>query len=360
MKRGFSVFFLALCFFIPSGPAYAQTSWVDQLSSGYQSGRSNAPYGTYTSVMADNTRSLQADVLQLENKVYGLGSLFAEDHDAAKNEKLAEVLYSLEIENLKLYNRIANLKDLSDFERSSLSYTSLRTYKLIRSHQERLFEDMVRFIDAKFPGLNGIQSRHEIEGQRDSLYEANYRTDKSLTANDRQQFYQQRVQDFIRQGGQLSEMKIWQGKASVADLKSYTRFEYVLRKNNQLWLTEGSAGHVLLAEGGSVKSAGQLIILKNNLAQISLIIASNASGNYKPDLYSAELLAKRLARETGTPLEKVIVTKGEPVSIQTIKIYLKGLGKDKDEIKNLLSPLEKMTSTLSFPMLKSSCSRLYR
>jgi hypothetical protein len=86
---------------------------------------------------------------------------------------------------------------------------------------------------------------------------------------------------------------------------------------------------VLLAGGGTVKSAGQFIILKNNSGKATMLILTNASGNFKPDIFSAQETAAKLGAKLRLQPWQIIVTKGEPFSNQAIKVYSKGSHVDK-------------------------------
>ncbi|PIS10931.1 MAG: hypothetical protein COT73_06590, partial [Bdellovibrio sp. CG10_big_fil_rev_8_21_14_0_10_47_8] len=160
----------------------------------------------------------------------------------------------------------------------------------------------------------------------------NYRSDKKMTAQERKEAYEQKVASFLAEGGSLSEILLL-NQVQYDKMGAVSRYEYVELADGRIFVTEGKAGHVLLAQGKTVKSAGQLVFVKNPKGQFSLAIVTNASGNYKPDLLSAELVAKRLSQETGLDSSRVVVTKGEPLSTQSVKILMKGMNFPKDQIK---------------------------
>jgi hypothetical protein len=228
---------------------------------------------------------------------------------------------------------------LTDFERSSMLYATVRAYQTVRHNAERLFEDMVRFIDVKIPGPSGLQFRTELKDTLDSIYLPNYRSDTSMTADERAAAYVKKLADFKAAGGDISEVKHLTPKV-LAEMGEYTRVEYVVRENNEIWISEGNAGHVLLAAGGGSKAAGQIVFLKNNQGQFTMLVVSNSSGNFKPDIFSAQSTADLLAKAVGLTHSRVVVTKGEPVSTQAVKVYSKGLGIAKDQIKERLNRLD--------------------
>ena len=116
-------------------------------------------------------------------------------------------------------------------------------------------------------------------------------------------------------------------------LGGYTHLEYVERENGEIWVTEGKAGHVVLAEGKAVKAAGQMVIVKSNKNKISLFVSSNASGSYKPDLMSVKRMVERIATANGIEIDKMQTTQGDPMGTQTISVLLKAKGIDPKVVK---------------------------
>jgi organic radical activating enzyme len=79
----------------------------------------------------------------------------------------------------------------------------------------------------------------------------------------------------------------------------------------------------------------------------NVIFRSNASGNYKPDLYSVELLAQRLQTEYNVAEDHFVVTKGEPLGVQTVKIFLKALKEDSSKVKARIQEMEKQAKEIT-------------
>jgi hypothetical protein len=200
---------------------------------------------------------------------------------------------------------------------------------------------MIRVIDSALPGASGLQLPTEQNGIR--LYLPNCRMERCPTEEERKKYYEDKLNEFKNTGGSLSELKVLTPKI-FASLEEITKVEYVVRANDEIWITTGSAGHILLGGGEAVQSAGQVLIVKNKIGKVILLILSNASGNYKPDLLAVDKLAERFFSEFGVPIRKIIVTKGEPLSAQTVKVLLKGKEvpqKDRDlQLKDMLAQSE--------------------
>ena len=311
---------------------------MEKLPNGVMDGRPDAKYGTYNTVVQESARGFQDQLLNLENKAFGLSKLADEDfiHQS-------EAVFHLEFEVIRLYREIADAPGslVTEFERDSMLFNTVRAYKDVRHHSERLYENMIRFIDHAIPGPNGQQIRTEINNSTDheSLYYPNYRSDKDLTPAEKQQEYQKKLDGFLKKGGSLKEIKSFDA-GLFRRLPEYSRFEYVWLESGAIMVTPGTAGHILLAQGAPVKSAGQIVIIKGKAPNSVMVIVSNASGNYKPDLLSAEQVAVVIGERFNIPGELVVVTKGEPLSTQEVKIYMKGQGVSPAEIDRKIQELE--------------------
>ena len=314
-------------------------SKTEEYPKGYQEERPGVVYGAYNTVVQALARVYQERILEIENLAYGLAKLSNTDPI-----KQAEKIYLLENAVVNINLDVASAPDdvMTAFEKRSLLAHTGRVYTVIRTHAERIFEDMIRYIDEKLPGSTGKQNRSEsgeLASTLTSTYEANYRLDNTLTPAERDANYQRFVAEFQKKGGSLTEIKT----LTPALLKSfghYTRVEYVWLIDGKIRVTPGSAGHVLLAEGKPVKAAGQIVFLKGDDGKVSLLVISNSSGNYKPDMLSIEQLASSMQKTFGIPGELVVVTKGEPMSAQAVKIYLKGRGIDPVAIKAKMAEIE--------------------
>ncbi len=308
---------------------------AQRIVGGYREGRPNAVEGTYYSVMSPGANPYQAKAIDLENQAYGLAKIANQDPKAQ-----SEKIYLLENQILRLNMDIAAASPdrLTIFERQALLALTAHSYALVRTNAERIFEDMIRFIDIQIPGPSGKQNRTELS-DRESMYEANYRVDDNLTQAERDTRYQKHLDAFIQKGGSPKEILTLSTRL-VESFKPYTRMEYVWLLDGRIQVTEGNAGHVLLAGGKPVKAAGQIIFLKDPQGKISMMVISNSSGNYKPDMLSVKGMAKALEKKLKVPSELIILTKGEPMSTQAVKVYSKGEGIDPLLVKKRIAGIE--------------------
>ncbi len=331
------VFTLAVLALVPSAFAVPVDA-VNDIPDGYIDGRSDVKYGTYTTVVQNSARAYQNRLKNLGNKAYGLSKIT----DRANTEQ-SEAAYLLEFEVVRLHLDIANAShtSMSDFERKSMLYETTQVYSDVRHHSERLFENMVRYIDHKIPGPNGLQIREEVDGSKkaESIYYPNYRSDELLTEEEKAAQYDKKLSEFLGEGGSIDEIKKLT-PALLDSLGTYTRVEYVQLEDGSIMVTEGKAGHLLLASGKPVKAAGQIVFLKNAAKQISLVILSNASGTYKPDIFSIKMLADELQKKFKISSDSMVLTQGEPLSTQAVKIYLKADGMDPVLVKKKSKELE--------------------
>jgi hypothetical protein len=257
----------------------------------------------------------------LEKKAHGLNST----SNVNREIEHAEAIHRLEA---------AALKELIDFyqifrgplvvgsESWMVEMSLQRAYRLIRVAAERNYEDMIRYIDVRLPGPNGRQA--PVSGPQGLLFLPNYRREETLTDSQRAELYRERVERFNLEGGDRSQI-LDLNPELVNRLGSYTRLEYVWTADGQIRVTDGEAGHIILADGEAVRGAGQLLILKDRTNHPTFAVVSNASGNYKPDLASALALAIELGPRLGLHLSRIVTTSGEPAGVQAVKTYAKAL-----------------------------------
>lgn len=334
-------------FLILSLSLLAQAAPIADIPDGIIEGRSDVKYGTYGSTVQISARLFQKRLDLLSNKTYGLARM-AESASTAQ----AQAVFELEFELVRLQMDIANAPEaaMTPYEREALLFGAARAYADVRHHAERLFENMIRYIDVRLPGPNGQQIRTEVAKQY-SVYDPNYRSDEDLSQAERDSLYAKKKAEFLAAGGSFEEVKTLNSD-TMKSFGEYTRFEYVELPGGTIKITEGKAGHILLAKGGKVKSAGQMVVLKSKKGEIIGMIVSNASGSFKPDLLDARRLADRLQRSYKIPSGLMIVTKGEPLSTQAVKIYLKADGVE----KALISAKEKELDALAKEIFSRSSS----
>ncbi|MGZ3698343.1 MAG: hypothetical protein ACXWP5_09435, partial [Bdellovibrionota bacterium] len=334
---------LALAMILGGLSAYAGEGSVEGMPNGYIDGREDAKYGTYYSTVQQSARPFQDRLLALENKAYGLSRLSSQEP-----AKQAEASYLLENEIVRLHEDISSAPTgaMSDFERQALLFGTVHAYSDVRHHSERLYENMIRTIDHKIPGPNGQQIRSEAGAE--VLYAPNYRTDRDLSEAERVELYAKRLGEFQAEGGSLQEIKVLSAK-TLSELPRVSRMEYTWMADDEVRVTPGKAGHILLAGGKSVKCAGQIVLIKDRSGKFTMAIVTNASGSYKPDLLSAKRLAQKLEAELGIAPELVALTKGEPLSAQGVKIYMKAEKMDPALIKKKVKELEARGDEILLP-----------
>lgn len=320
----------------------AQAAPLADIPDGIIEGRTDVRYGTYGTTVQASARIFQKRLDELSNKAYGLARM-----SAAQPVAQSQAIYELEFELLRLQMDIANAPDssISAYERKALLFGTARAYGDVRHHGERLFENMIRYIDVRLPGPNGQQIRTEVASTY-SVYDPNYRSDIDLSQAERDAMYDKKKKEFLAAGGSFEEIKNLDAQ-SVKAMGEYSRFEYVELPGGTVKITEGKAGHILLAKGKSVKTAGQIVIVKDKKGEVILLVVSNASGSFKPDLIDAKNLADRLQRSLKVDAGLVLVTKGEPLSTQAVKIYMKADGVE----KALISAKEKELDLFSKEIL---------
>lgn len=328
---------LALIAFLLGWSFIAQAStFVDRVPEGLPPARENSESGVLGSNFQSPSAIFYQEILNaLESKVFGLDKI---THRNRINQ--AEIIYEVEALALGIYQRIANDRELtSQFERDALMYRAQDIYQETRHHGERMFETMIRIIDAAKPGTSGIQLPTVIN-DGDVTYAPNYRFEHKLTVEEQRQAYAKKLAEFEAEGGKLTEVKVV-NKASIAALPQVARVEFVEMANGEIRFTQGSAGHILMAQGEQVTAAGTMLLVKDASGKLMMAVISNSSGSFKPDMVHVEEFAHRFSRKVKLPREHVVMTRGEPLSGQIVKILMKAEGEDKATIKTRVARANK-------------------
>lgn len=341
---------------LPTG-SFEVKKLLSEIPDGFTKGRTGAPYGTYQSVVNPDARELQNELSTLESKIHAL-PLFLVGKDQMRT---SEILLLIESEIIRLHLQISHQPDqkLSLFERQSFLSQTIRLYRQLRIQDERIYNDMIRFIDVALPGPNGLQIRQDL-ADGSSLYQANYRRDTVLTPAEQDQEYKEKLQAFLNQGGQLSEI-FELTPQKIAEFPGFAKFEYVQLQDGSVRATFGHAGHILLSGGHPILTAGQMVILKDAHDKLTLLVITNASGSFKPDMTSTENLIKKLQELYHLSATQIVQTFGEPLSSQPLKIYMKALAQPKEDIKNRTQKLEELSKQILFSppgSTPSSCRRV--
>ncbi len=339
----FKFFFVLTTLFFAAVNLQAQRYDWSEVPKAVTDPRVDATYGTFGSIVGNQARGVQADLDAIEARIHAVPTFLS----SLSPERASEKLHYMEVDLLARLQEISlGSAHLTLFERNSLESQVIRLYRYLRTFSERYYQDMIRYIDVRLPGPNGLQIRRDLESN--SLYSPNYRRDVMLMEQERDIEYNKKLEEFLAKGGDLREVFDLNEKTMSA-LGLLSRFEYVVTPNHKIRVTAGNAGHILLGLGQEVLTAGQVMILKNHAGKVVMAVISNASGSYKPDMSSAQDFAERFASRFNIPMSRIVLTMGEPLSTQSLKIYLKADGISSDEIKKQSKVLEQNQRPLFGP-----------
>lgn len=290
------------------------SSSFNEVNDGFRQDPQGKTIYAYDNKLPELALSYQEKIIYLKRKVFGLGQ-----HQNLKNDQVAAFIPSFEIEILSLYLEISN-SNVAKKDIQILQNELIRLYSALRFINEYIFEDTVRVLDVKFPGSNGVQLPEDNKVNK--LYHPNYRKEFSLPEAEQAVLFSKMHEKFLASGGSQSEMFLLNLDA-VKSFGKTTYLEYVQLQDKSIIATFGKAGHILLARGKPVLAAGQIVILKDNTNTPILIIITNASGSYKPDLLQVSHTANDLINQLGFGPIATVVTKGEPLSSQLLKLLIK-------------------------------------
>lgn len=349
--------FIAIQVFAPSAIADGNDAlFIKELSNysdGIVSPRADVSPANYNTQYSAVLTKQQQQIESIYRKLYGIDQI-----DSKEFVTKAKAIYLLEHE-IALYLQNIPSKTLSSFDRKSLTYRGIQAYKSLRTAAEQTYDNTLRLIDIALPGPGGPQIRLDLK-KSFALYEPNYRSDSPLNDSQKDLFYKEKIGNFIADGGSLSEIKVLMSSDSVNDSKEFSSYEYVQAADGEIRLTSGLAGHLLLAEGRSVRAAGSIAIVRSAEGKILLLVVSNSSGTFKPDIYSAEQAARKIARTLKVSSDQLIVTRGEPFGLQNLKILLKAQGISKSEIESQLKQLQNKVTVARAILANGRCENIFK
>lgn len=326
---------------------------VNSLADGIISPRADVASANYNTQYSEVVATQQQQIESIYKKIYGLDQI-----DSSDFKTKAAAVYLLEHEIALFLQDIPSSK-ISSFERRSLLYKGVQAYKTLRSSAEQIYDNTLRLIDIALPGPGGPQIRIKSK-QRFATYLPNYRSDQPLEFSQKQAFYESKLSKFLSEGGSLNEIKILIDTQVLNDAPGLSTYEYVQLPNGEIRLTKGSAGHLILAEGKMVRAAGNIAIVRDANSKISLLVVSNSSGTFKPDIYSAEQTARKIARLLKVPSERVVVTRGQPFGLQNLEILLKAEYHLKSEIESKLQSLKQQVSRGQQTFSALRCEKIFK
>lgn len=311
--------------------------------------------------------TLQQEYRQLlhrvKDKIYGVQFLGKKDQ-----VRVLEAIYLLEHQVISILQDFYSHRGerLSQIEKDQLVSETLDLYRTLRFQAQFYFEFVIREIDVALPGATGLRIETVDPTGKKYLYYPNYRSDRFLSRSEQRIALEKKKKQFLDKGGNLDEIFTLDEKA-LRGFPTFSQLEYVMLESGEIRVTFGKSGHLLLADGKAVRSAGQLVILQSSPGEPDLVIISNASGSYKPRSFAVkDSFSSENSLFSKTP--KVFV-EGEPLSLQTYKIWMKVRGIDKavskQQARALQSQAERILKDpfLGFPRpkareLSKSCSDL--
>jgi hypothetical protein len=278
-------------------------------------------YAQFNPRQLDTVEQQIAYLEQIRNETLETNLTFSSSNDP---QNLSARMLNLEIRLTEVINSISIEKTDEQSTKNSkdiLLSEAIQVYQTIRTYNERIFFHLLKSLDSAFPENGGVQI---ISMSSDKItYNSNYRKNVAPTEAEAENLYKQQVQKAVQKGIDL-EGKFDINLTEIKKInKSVIWLEYVWLENDRIVVTEGKMGHILLAEGRAVKSAGQIMIVKSKDDKINLISLTNASGSYRPDFYTLSDLSKHLAKRLNVKSSKIVLSRGEPLSLQNLNLYKK-------------------------------------
>lgn len=311
------------------------------------------PYGVYESVLPEDLHALQTRLNAINRKTAGLlGQTLGENAPLTKLEA-AEYVYLLEYEIARVQLDISalehSLEGLHAAEFTALDYRAISLFEQLQHQKSGLFHDMIRYLDEKKPGPNGLQV--PVGTSSDGLskiYAPNYRSSEPLSESQKKEFYLAKLNEAKAKGFDAAkDVLVLEHLEQLTRQAGVVSYEFVeMAGSNELRLTQTSAGHLVLAEGKNVLSAGQIAAVVGENGDLLMLLISPASGTYKPDPVSAVFLKTRLQTQFRIPSYKLVTGTGEPFSTQIVKLYMKADSVNDSVIKQKVQAMEGLAQRL--------------
>lgn len=173
------------------------------------------------------------------------------------------------------------------------AFAALRESGHLFDRFEKSFSSIVHG-DKAWPNQPVVVNPDRGDGKPRTLYLDTFKKSPGLTAEQRQQEYQSRVDKFLAKGGRFEDIIV--GRPGVFEtLESGVHYDYVIAGDGTLRLGlledqpgKPKPGHSLLARGSArfnddpVIAAGELWVVKDTAGDVEAIVVANNSGHFKP------------------------------------------------------------------------------
>jgi hypothetical protein len=217
---------------------------------------------------------------------------------------------------------------LSDEEKAPYQRVIPTSFQVLRDCGE-LFARLDGPFSQLVHGGGGWPNRPVDHGEK-TLYENTFKTRETLSSKAREDAYQSRVERFMTQGGEFSDITLLDSE-SLRALKPWSHFDYVMLPNyeTRVYPTaeadrggKPKAGHSLLIGTDEafvdrhVLSAGELWVLKDYTGELEAVVIANNSGHFKPGFKDLPNTLEGL-RRLGVEKDRVVLF-GGPNNISAI------------------------------------------
>jgi hypothetical protein len=273
---------------------------------------------------------------------------------ARKPERYAAAMLQVEHELVNLLDYVGSATHLPREEREvALGRLRALISQLAWNYNSVLTEMRARQ-ETNRPGSTGrtvAQPERHPNGPRD-LYVPSFHSDRSFSRAERRRLYEQLRDEHRQQHPDEKRPYFSLNRQSLKEIKHGELLEWVAMPGGQLRLTR-NAKHVVTAGGHDVASAGSLKIfwdqeaLKEGKRVPALVLVSNWSGTYQPDMSSVHRTMVRRLRHLGISVDRIVLVPNMPTESKTFEAMLGARGfpkaKTRSEGRKLMRSVQERT-----------------
>ena len=217
------------------------------------------------------------------------------------------------------HRTLAVVAKLSMMDAPAAKKAGTKLLQDIAARQTTVFRSSQKMLDAK-------DTRPLIHAQE--LFRNTYKKPGFLSPTQVEDYYLERLANFVRLGGDLSSIKTLD-QAFLKDLKSNQFAEFVVTDEDvaKVDVAEGAVqpGHGLLAGGRDALSAGTFRVFKDDAGNIDKVVVGTYSGHFRAPVSSLAHFARHLIA-SGVPPEKIVFQDGEAAGAGSIELIHMVLG----------------------------------
>lgn len=283
--------------------------------------------GKVESAASSNKDAVRALVDPLIDRYAEIGKLAGSTMRSGEPDAYAADLFLLEHNLVNLLTYVPNAKGLTDAQKQQVTSEVRSLLGQVQWNYRSLLEEMRNRTEKSSPGTSGttlVEPTTNGDGTANDVYYPSFKGTTKLTKAEQARRYEAlRQKHEEKYPGEKPHFRL--NKSTLDGIQSGELLEWVETPGGQIRVTR-NAKHAVVAGGRQVRSAGALKIFWGKGAsgkqEPVLVLVSNWSGTYQPDMGSVAGSMMSRLRTLGVPQDRIVITPAMPLEPKVYEVLL--------------------------------------